>query len=191
MKLLFELVIAMAVALGVGLGSAWYIVGDGWLLRTDVFNEWAAWPMSGSPDADPYSRAILARTGQVPLASGEGMAFVASTDMSGKPIRGGCDYVVVGATPAVRLWTLTLMDGKGDLPANAANRQYLRSDRILRSGNGEVRIALSPQARPGNWLPLPGTGTYSLVLRLYDTPASLLTDIRGGALPRIEPWGCP
>jgi hypothetical protein len=189
-KLLFELLLAMAIALGSGLGSAWYLVGDGWLLRTDVFGEWASWPLGGSPDADPYSRAVLARTGQVPLAQGEGAAFFASQDSSGAPIKGGCEYVVAGKTPPARLWTLTLMDEQGQLPGNIAGRVDFRSDRLLRSENGQFQITFAAEARPGNWFPMPVDGKYMLVLRLYDTPASLMTDIRAGSLPSIVRKGC-
>ena len=38
---------------------------------------WKASPGAGSPDADPYSIARLARTGEVPLGAGEGLAFTA------------------------------------------------------------------------------------------------------------------
>jgi hypothetical protein len=190
LKLILELLFAMAVALGSGLGSAWYVVGSGWLIRTDVVGEWSAWPLGGSPDADPYSRAVLARTGQVPLAQGEGTAFFASADMTGAAIRGGCEYRITGQTPPARLWTLVLIDENGDLPASPTGRTYLRSDQLLRDETGQFQIALSTAARPGNWFPLPGSGAYTLVLRLYDTPASLLSDIKAGALPQIEPRGC-
>ena len=190
LRRLLELLLAIAIALGTGLGSAWYVVGEGWLLRTDVFGEWASWPMGSSPDADPYSRAVLARTGQVPLASGEGTAFFASRDSSGKAIRGGCEYEISGRTPPVRLWTLTLIDATGDLPSNTIGRTFMRGDEILRDPTGAFDIVLSAEARPGNWFPIPKDGFYTLVLRLYDTPASLLADLRGNALPHIERKAC-
>ena len=40
---------------------------------------WQAWPKLGSPEADPYMRAILAHRGDVPLATGEGLGFTAGT----------------------------------------------------------------------------------------------------------------
>ncbi len=190
MRYLLELLLAIAIALVTGLGSAWYVVGDGWLIRTDVFGEWAAWPMGGSPDADPYSRAVLARTGQVPLASGEGVAFFASTDSSGKAIRGGCDYEISGRTPPVRLWTLTVINPAGDLPLNSVGRTFMRSDEILRQDSGAFTLVLASEARPGNWFPIPPQGPITLILRLYDTPASLLSDIKSNALPRIERKAC-
>ena len=49
---------------------------------------WTAWPHAGSPDADPYSIAMLARTGEVPLGAGEGIAFTAEIDSDGAPLSG-------------------------------------------------------------------------------------------------------
>lgn len=190
MKRLIELLFAITIALATGLGSAWYVVGSGWLIPTDVFGEWATWPGGGSPDADPYSRAVLARTGQVPLGTGEGTAFFASTDSNGRALRGGCDYELSGRTPPVRLWTLSLIDANGDLPATTEGRTYLRSDEILRHGDGGFDIELAATARPGNWFQMPDHGYYTLVLRLYDTPASLINDIKGNALPHIQRKAC-
>lgn len=190
MKLLFELLLAMAIAIGSGLGSAWYVVGDGWLLTTGTFGVWGTWPDSGSPDADPYTRAVIARTGEVPLAQGEGTIFFAGRDEAGAPIRGGCEYRIVGNAPPARLWTLTMIDADGNLPRNPSGVTYLRSDRILRDESGQFVITIAPKARPGNWLPLQQPGRFTLILRLYDTPASLLADLREGALPRIEHGSC-
>lgn len=190
MRRLAELLFAIAIGLATGLGSAWYMVGEGWLLRTNVFNEWAAWTIGTNVDADPYTRAVLARTGQVPLAPGEGTAFFASRDSAGRPIRGGCEYEIAGRVPPVRLWTLSLIDPSGDLPANRIGRTVLRSDETLKDETGAFTITLSPEARSGNWFPMPDHGAYTLILRLYDTPASLLSDLKDGALPRIERKGC-
>ena len=43
---------------------------------------------AGSPDADPYSVAMLARTGEVPLGAGEGLAFTADGRHDGEPLVG-------------------------------------------------------------------------------------------------------
>jgi hypothetical protein len=184
------LLFAIAIALVSGLGSAWYLVGEGWLLRTNVFHEWAAWTIGTNVEADPYSRAVLARTGQVPLAPGEGIAFFAAKDSAGRVLRGGCSYEITGTVPPVRLWTLSLIDPAGDLPRNILGRTYMRSDEVLKDETGQLTITLSPEARPGNWFPFPDHGNYTLVLRLYDTPASLLNDLKDGALPHIERKGC-
>lgn len=190
MRRLAELLFAIAIGLVSGLGSAWYMVGEGWLLKTNVLHEWSAWTIGTHQDADPYSRAVLARTGQVPLAPGEGVAFFASKDAAGRAIRGGCEYDVTGLVPPVRLWTLSLIDVAGDLPSNRIDRTVMRSDEVLKDATGGFTITLASEARSGNWFPLPDHGAYTLILRLYDTPPSLLIDLKDGALPRIERKGC-
>ncbi|MFX8743344.1 DUF1214 domain-containing protein, partial [Acinetobacter baumannii] len=74
--------------------------------------------------------------------------------------------------------------------ANKISRTVLRSDEVLKDETGRFTITLAAEARSGTWFPLPHHGAYTLILRLYDTPPSLLADLRDGALPRIERKGC-
>ena len=131
------------------------------------------WPRrdAGGPDADPYSVAILARTGEVPLGSGEGIGFTADTDDDGEPLDGRCTYAVSGQTPAARLWTLTAYNSGGRLMANAARRSGFHSREILRRADGTVDITVSRAGAAGNWLPIAPVERFRLVFRLYDTPA--------------------
>ena len=48
---------------------------------------WTAWPKTGSVDIDPYARAIIARSGELPIGTGDGVAFYARTDDAGQPLR--------------------------------------------------------------------------------------------------------
>ena len=151
---------------------------------------WAAWPEGGSATPDPYSRAILARTAQIPLGGGEGIAFFASRDVDGAPIRGGCDYALVGETPLARLWTLSVVDAAGAVPMHRSGRTHFHSRELLRRPDGTVEITLSPQARPGNWMPIPDSGALTLIVRLYDSGAANPRTAGPIALPRIEWKGC-
>src|SRR3712207_8369090 len=62
------------------------------LFRSLRLGPWQAWPKLGSPEADPYMRAILARRGDIPLATGEGLGFTARTDSDGMPFDAACPY---------------------------------------------------------------------------------------------------
>ena len=147
---------------------------------------------AGSPAADPYTRAILARSADVPLALGEGIAFHATADEAGRPLDGACDYVVSGETPVARAWTLTLYDLEGAPLAAPAGRTGLTSAEVLRDEAGGTTIALSPAPQPGNWLQLTGDGAFQAVLRLYDSPvAGALGWLEEGAMPRVVRTACP
>ena len=78
---------------------------------------------------DPYSRAWLALDGAAPLGSGEGVSFVAREDQSGARLDARCDYIIAGAAPPARVWTLTVYDVNGRLRRSitAAGAKYIGS----------------------------------------------------------------
>ena len=129
-----------------------------------------AWPKNGTPGIDPYARAMVARTGELPVGSGDGVAFYARADDAGQSLDGRCDVLLSGTTPQARFWTITLYDPEGRLVANSMQRQGFTSQEIIRNADGSFDITVGPRARPGNWLPTGGVEKYLLVLRLYDTP---------------------
>ncbi|TPQ49773.1 DUF1214 domain-containing protein [Prosthecomicrobium hirschii] len=185
-----RLIVAVVVAVVVGLGSAWLTVGEGWAFRSYKAGDWTAWPEGGSATPDPYSRAILARTAQIPLGGGEGIAFFASRDSDRAPLRGGCEYVLTGDTPLARLWTLSVVDAKGEVPRHRSGRTHFHSREVLRKPDGSLEITLSPLARPGNWMPIPDSGALTVVLRLYDSGAANPRTAGALLMPRIEWKGC-
>ncbi|SDB31294.1 DUF1214 domain-containing protein [Bauldia litoralis] len=170
MRPLIDIAIAIVIAAGIGLSTAWLAVERGNIFGLVRIGDWTASPEAGSPGADPYAVARLARTGELPLGAGEGLAFTVSVDADGDPLAGNCTYHIDGQTPAARLWTLTAYDQDGRLMANAAQRQGFHSREILRRTDGSFDIVVSPDVQPGNWLPIAGAERFKLVLRLYDTP---------------------
>ncbi len=189
MRPLIDIAIAIVIAAVVGLSTAWLAVERGNIFGVVRIGDWTASPRAGSPDADPYAVARLARTGEVPLGAGEGLAFTTEADHDGEPLRGNCTYRIVGQTPAARLWTLTAYDQKGRLMANAAQRQGFHSREILRRSDGSFEIVVSSEVQPGNWLPISTPDGFKLVLRLYDTP--LTTGTPGDStMPEVHRERC-
>ncbi|MCX5512153.1 hypothetical protein C3941_08785 [Kaistia algarum] len=189
MRLLIDLAIAIAVAAVLGFGSVMLVLDRDSLFGAVTRGEWTAWPESGSPNADPYSEAILARSGEVPLGNGEGLAFIADHDAQGRRLSGRCLYRIDGQTPLARLWTLTVYDREGHLMANPAGRTSFTSREILRREDGSFAIAVSSEVQPGNWLPVASDADLRLVLRLYDTPLTS-SGIGDAALPAIKRGPC-
>lgn len=167
-----------------------------------TLNAWTAWPKIGSRDADPYVRAIHARTGEIPLALGEGLLLTALTDDAGQRLDPSCRYRIAGATPPARAWTLTVERSRHPKPADAQAtrppagpppRTGFTSTEVLRDRDGRFSVIVSPTVQPGNWLPMPeGNGSIRLVLRLYDTPVAASTGVleREG-VPSITREDCP
>ncbi|HVY20450.1 MAG TPA: DUF1214 domain-containing protein [Bauldia sp.] len=190
MRFLIDLAVAFAVAVIVGVGSAWFAVDRGTIFGAVSAGGWTAWPQEGSADADPYTLAMLARTGEVPLGAGEGLSFTATRDVDGNPLSGRCDYDVAGNTPAARLWTLTAYDDDGALMANVAGRPGFHSREIVRDANGDFRIRLSAVVQPGNWLPIGAVDRFRLELRLYDTPLTTGSQLTELTMPAIRKVAC-
>ena len=191
MRLVIDIAIAILIATTIGFSTAWLAVNHGFIFGAVQAGGWTAWPSAGSADADPYSLAILARDGEVPLGEGEGIAFTADADAAGDPLSGTCTYELAGLTPAARLWTLTAYDGEGRLMVNAARRTGFHSREILRRNDGSFVIGISAQVQPGNWLPLARADGIRLVLRLYDTPLTTGSRIADLVMPAIRKVSCP
>lgn len=192
MRLLIGTLFALAVAAAVGLGATYFTLTRGAAFGALTIGSWTAWPKTGTADADPYARATIARTGQLPVALGDGVSFTAQTDDSGKLLDGRCETVLSGVTPAARFWTLTLYNSDGDLVTNSIERYGFSSQEIVRQADGSFEIVVSPRASPGNWLPTGGTERYALVLRFYDTAVGISTKAgRELPMPSITSRGCP
>jgi hypothetical protein len=182
---------AFAIAAVVGLSMTWVTLARGTVFGAITIGAWTAWPKTGTTEIDPYARAVVARTGELPIGSGDGVSFFARADEAGRPLDGRCDIVLRGTTPQARFWTLALYDAEGRLVANTVNRQGFTSQEIVRGTDGSFEIQVAPRARPGNWLPTGGIERYVLVLRLYDTPVGLATrTAREAPMPSISIREC-
>jgi hypothetical protein len=127
-RLFFGSCFALFLAAVIGLSATWLTVTRGVAFGSLKIGAWTAWPRSGSVDIDPYARAIIARSGELPIGTGDGVAFFARTDDAGNRFDGRCSFVLSGMTPSARYWTLTLYDQNGRLVANTIASR-LMSDR--------------------------------------------------------------
>jgi len=191
-RLVFISIIVLLLASSIGLGATWMTSTRGTNFGAIAIGAWTARPRTGTSDIDPYARASVARSGELPIGTGDGVAFVAATDDKGRTLDGRCDVVVSGTTPAARFWTLTLYDTQGQLVANTLQRYGFTSQEIVRGSAGNFEVRIASRARAGNWLPTAGLDKYLLVMRLYDTPVGVATGGQHDApMPAIATTGCP
>ena len=187
MRLLTGLLLSFIVAAGIGLGSTWYALTQNLSFGALELGAWKGYPRNGTTGIDPYARAVIARNGELPVGSGDGVTFTAAADDNGRPLDGRCDVVVDGTTPPARYFTLTLYTPTGELVANSLDRHGFTSQELVRDASGEFEIAVSPRARPGNWLPTGGIDSYILMLRFYDTSLGIATRAgREAPMPAIR-----
>lgn len=189
---LLRVALVLAIAIGGGAYSAMYAIDNDIGLGAIRFGPWTAYPRRGGVSDDPYSRARLARSGEIPLGHAEGLAFAAAADSSGAVLDRNCLYTISGKVPAARYWTLhavtgspiRVVSGGPNLPASLHSRQ------LMRGPDNAFEIAIAPFAQPGNWLPVTGRGPMHLVLTLYDTPVSTDNSLSEVTLPEIVRRGC-
>jgi hypothetical protein len=191
-KALLNLAVFLGVALGGGLGSAWYMIEAGSHLSTRAFGPWVTWPSAGRPEADPYTRAHIARNAELPLSSTAELTFRAKTDTRGAWLTSGCDYAIVMEEFDPAWWGLAVYDLQGRLIANAADRHAFNSSTAMRELDGRTVVTLARDARPGNWLPSGRGNRVVLVLTVQDANMAIAVH-DGGALksmPAIVRTGC-
>jgi hypothetical protein len=190
-RLLFGTLFSLIVAAAIGLGTTWFALTEGTAYGGVSIGAWTAWPRNGTPGIDPYARAMVARSGELPVGSGDGVSFYARNDDNRQALDGRCDVLLSGITPQARYWTIALYNPQGMLVANSLDRHGFTSQEIIRHADGSFDITVGPRARPGNWLPTGGIDRYVLVLRLYDTAVGVQTGAgREAPMPTIVTDGC-
>src|SRR3954452_13979006 len=105
MRLVFISTIVLLLASTIGLGATWMTSTRGTNFGAITIGAWTARPRSGTSEIDPYSRASVARSGELPIGTGDGITFIAATDDKGRTLDGRCDVVLSGSTPPARFWT--------------------------------------------------------------------------------------
>ena len=157
MRLLLGSLFAFAAAALIGLGATWLVLNEGVAYGGITIGAWTAWPKNGTPGIDPYARAMVARSGELPVGSGDGVSFYARADDAARPLDGRCDVVLSGTTPQARFWTLTLYDPEGKLVANSVRAPRLHQpgdhpqrERDLRDRDRPARAARQLAADRGH-----------------------------------------
>lgn len=190
-KSVFPILVALAIAIGGGGASVWYALKAQGGVGAITIGQWTAFPDLGTPDADPYSQARVAREGVLALGRAEGLSFVAERDNDGQPLRRECSYAIEGSYPTARFWTLYAADeGSIVIDTGKPRRAVLHSYQILRQPDNSATISVGNHPSPGNWLPITGTGGLSFVLTFYDTPIASSTGLSDIDMPLIRKVAC-
>jgi len=187
----FFTLLTLLIAIGGGAGSVWYALGTVGGLGALTVGGWTAYPQAGGGNADPYSKARIAREAELPLGRAEGLAFIAERDSANAPLRRNCTYRVEGNIPQSRFWTLYAAGpGNRALPAVGDRARGASAFEVVRQPDNSVLISISRHPAPLNWLAISGDGPMTLVLTLYDTPVTSNENIGEIELPQVLRVGC-
>lgn len=156
------------IALTTSFSATWFAVQNRHGFEQVKLGAWSMWVKAGSTTADPYTKAIISKSGEVPLQAAEGLELIATHDDNGRSFKAACTYAISGALPAARFWTLNAYTKDGQIASNIAERYGLTSTEIVRDEAGNFEINISATIQPGNWLPVAPL-PFQLILRLYDT----------------------
>ncbi|MGX5846592.1 DUF1214 domain-containing protein [Mesorhizobium sp. PL10] len=191
LKTAFLTLLSLAIAIGLGSGSVWYALQAQSGVGAISIGQWTAFPEIGTQNADPYSKARVAREGVLALGKAEGLSFIAERDAAGDQLQRQCDYRIEGSFPTARFWTLYAADQSlGVVDTGKPRLAALQSYQVLRQPDNSVIIAVGNRPAPGNWLLTEGFGRMYFVLTFYDTPIASSTGLSDVTLPRIVKAGC-
>ncbi len=193
MRALLTFIGGFVCALALGLWSAWYMMAHGVPFATGKIGPWLVWYEAGNPQADPYTKAYLARSGRLPIISTGALYYHASSDEAGEPLDAACEYYIDGGPLNAEWWSLAAYDGTGRLIPNKAGRHSFNRSDIARQPDGSYRVVLGPTAQPGNWLPSGRSGPVRLLLRIYiprDSDDALKGRVLERSLPELTKARC-
>ncbi len=178
MPFLSRFLIFAAIALILGLGSAWRAVNHGFFATASRDGPWALWFREGTADADPYTIAHVARQGVLPVTITSAMVFTATRDSAGSHLSSDCTYEIRGRSVPALWWNLAAFDASGEVMPNKTGRAGFSSSNMLTAPDGSFTVHLSPEVQPGNWIP--AARGNRVILRL-----TILRPLNPGSLPKL------
>lgn len=154
-------------------------------IQNDV---WRTSLVAGSEQADPYTRAIVAKNYLYVLNRSEAIYFIATSDGE-RDLDRNCDYKLVGKDLPARWWSITAYGEDNFLIPNEHNIYSVTSSNVVKNGDSwEIYVSKEPKEK--NWIPLRGEGKFYLTLRLYNPESIVYDKITEIELPKIIREGC-
>ena len=176
----------LAFALALALLSAWWMIFHTPRSLAIANGPWRMSAVTGSMDADLYTRAIVAVTGLFALNQSETIYFSAEHSDTHQRLRARCSYAIEGKSLDARWWSVTAYADDNFLIPNPAQRFSYNMGNLKAGPGGSFRITAAPTEQPGYWLPTgSGNGGFSLLLRLYNPSPQLLANPAKVPLPSI------
>jgi hypothetical protein len=180
------------VGAALGIGSALLMIGNGAMIGRVENAHWFTSRTIGSVDADPYTRALVARVGLLGLNRQETVYYTRTEDDDGAPFDGDCTYRVEGGDLAARWWSITLYAPDNFLAVNGDDAPSIDATSIVRGDSDAWTARIAPERGDAvNWISSRNGDAFSLSIRLYNPEAAISEHLETVALPRIVREACP
>lgn len=179
---------ALAAALVVALGTAWWVVTD--YDGSYRVGPWTTSTVFGSVDAGMYSRARVALFGLLALDKRETMYYQARVDSNGDGLTGNCTYRVEGDDLAAHWWSITAYNADSFLIPNEDDVFSFSKTTTERETDGRFVIRVSADRQEKNWLPVQAGEAFDLTARFYNPEPSVHVDPAVAVLPSIVKETC-
>ncbi|KUR77741.1 DUF1214 domain-containing protein [Novosphingobium sp. FSW06-99] len=184
----WQFALVIAAGLAVGAGSAVVYMRQG---MAPAGGGWMGSKVTGSVDADAWTRARVAVSGLLALNRGQALYFVRKTDEAGRPLRENCRYRVAGGALPGRWWSVTVYAPDNFLPRNDDGALSFDATRVHPDAAGQWQAVAASHPVPGAvWVSTRRAGQFDLTLRIYNPTPAAQADFTTIALPSVTRIGC-
>lgn len=173
-----------------GAASGWFTLQHG-MVQGESYSGWNGSKVTGSVDADPWTRARVAVSGLLALNKSQAIYFSRNTDDSGSRLREDCRYRVSGGAMPARWWSITVYAADNYLPINDDDALSFDQTEAQPQGKAEWSGILSsklPQGEP--WASTRNAGDYEITLRLYQPSAQAQANYAAIPMPKVTKLDC-
>lgn len=172
-----------------GLGSAWWVMKRGG--GGEVHAHWAGNRVTGSVDADPWTRAQVALSGLLALNRSQAIYLRRQVDDGGAVLREECRYRVSGGPLPGRWWSVTVYAADDYLPLNDDDALSFDATEVRPDAKGRwSAIVASTKPSAGAWASTRNAGAFDLTLRIYNPSQKAQADFGSIALPKVQRLDC-
>lgn len=173
-----------------GAASGWYTLQHG-MVQGETYSGWRGSKVTGSVDADPWTRARVAVSGLLALNKSQAIYFSRNTDDSGARLREDCRYRVSGGALPARWWSITVYAADNYLPLNDDDALSFDQTEAQPAGQVEWTGILSPKRPEGEpWASTNKAGDYDITLRLYQPTPQAQQDYGAIPMPKVTKLDC-
>ena len=158
----------------------------------DDYDGWQNSANIGTIAADPYTRAVVAKSGLLALSRKEAIYFWTNKDHSRREqLSEACDYIIKGGNLPARWWSITLYADDDFLAQNSDEHHSFEATSDFIRSDGTYEIALSAQkAQISSWISSKNAESFSLTLRMYNPENSDKEFLSKIAYPQIIKTKC-